>query len=845
MEDEVVKLIIQVQDNSKKNLENLKKRMKELDKETKSTGKEFDDASKKVKGFGNSSSKASRDVKDLSKDTGNLSSTLGKISVVAGAAAGALTLMAFEASNTARELQGLADIAGVNVEDFNNLASTFESFGIQSEGLASVLKDVTERIDDAVFNNAGEFIDVARQLNIELTELQKLKPEEQLELLIQKLNGQGLNRARSITDRLGGDELIKLEALYRRNREEVEQLQERVNQLDFSLTEEEIQSINEVRTEFDLLLKNIGALLTQRFATVFEGADSILKPINEEITKIRQGTSVVNDIIENGLDLFKLKIDQIVNTFNSFATSLQKFGTTAKGVFFDLTGNEEGFNKEAENLANLNKELNILGNNKTINELYSEVLTTIQLANTGLKDLTEEEKKTLKQRKILLQSIKDENLSVKERAELIPLLSKTYKDNIEVQKKLNDQSETYIEQTKKEIEIDKQKIKAEEERIKSLKELNELKKQPIKIEKETISNFDFGVGNSLLDQFENLQVEILRLQGRFVEAFDIEQAPINKQIKELENKLKEFDELAANNNITKSLEEQAQKYREQIELLKQKQALLRLEEDRAEEEALLNSLSEGVSISQEQFDLGFIDKDQLKTQLDDISTILSDTFNLDNIQVARLREEINLLYQDLDTFGQISLSVFEDFSQGAASAFTDVIISGGSLRDSLGSVFQSIAQQLLQAVIQAVIFSAILSGLGIGAAAPISQGGQGLNFGQLFEQNLTANLTGRHNEGSAGRDGDTGNFRRKVDLFNPSRNLAPQERLMITKTDETVIKTNKLNSPTGVGSNEVQQPQLNINNYVVEDEFQGFLMSDKSEDTIINIVNRNRGRLTF
>ena len=215
------------------------------------------------------------------------------------------------------------------------------------------------------------------------------------------------------------------------------------------------------------------------------------------------------------------------------------------------------------------------------------------------------------------------------------------------------------------------------------------------------------------------------------------------------------------------------------------------------------------------------------------------TFGEDSVEFESFRQGLEEVKAELDTFGQISLATFSKFSEGFGKAVTDSLLYGKSLKDGLGNLLQSIIQQLIQAAIQALIFSAILSSTGLGGAQTANMG-----FGDIFKQQFAGNLgvPTRHNGGSVGRDGDARNSTKMINLADPSRSLLPQERLIVAKTDESVIKTNELNSPTGVGSNQPMQPEVKISNYITDDVMTSFLRSDAAVDEIVNIINRNSDR---
>jgi hypothetical protein len=849
MADETVKLILQLENKAKKDFNILNKEIKnlknssdkaddsvgKLDKEIKETGSssnktknDLGKLDKEVKKVGNSSKKTSKGLDEI----GNSLKTIGGFA--AGAAAG-ISAIAFQASTSARELQALADIAGLNVNEFGNLSAAYESFGVTADGLSSVLKDITERVDDAVFNNAGEFIDVAKQLNIELESLNAKSAGEQLEFLIDKLNKLDPNRARSIADRLGGDELIKIEASYRRLGNEASKLVSRVNELDFQLSEEELKSINAVRTEFDLLFKNIGSLLTQRFAVFFEGSEESVAGINDEITKLRNGNSDILKFISNTGDNFGATFDNISQGFKQIGLEGEAFAAKVNLAFNSIFGDsEKALQDYVKEIGNLQDSFDNSNDIQFINGLLKENIALYNGQLAGITELSKGQEQLVKNRLSAIRILKEENLSIEDQGEALYFLINSYKGNVSVQRELAAQydrlTEAMAENNKENImsvDISKQSTKQIEKQIKAVKKLE---------------NVDFKLDNDFLDILKNAQLELLRLEGSFREAFDIDIKPTELKIEKLKEKLKEVNDLISNGNADQPTIDNAEKFQKELDFLERKIALQRELTTQQTQDFELGELNEDETEANQQFDLGIIDEEAFIEKLEIIKEALRGTFGEDSIEFQSFSENLEKVKNELDEFGQISLMVFDKFSEGFATAVTDSLLYGKSLRDGLSSVIQSIIQQLIQAAIQALIFSAILKATGM---APPAAGGGSQSFGEMFKTNFAGNLgvPTRHNGGSVGKSGDSANSIRNINLSDPSKSLNSNERLIIAKTDESVIDTQSLTSPTGVGSNEVKQPQVNISNYITDDVMNAYLQSDSAEDTIITIMNRNSDKI--
>jgi hypothetical protein len=186
------------------------------------------------------------------------------------------------------------------------------------------------------------------------------------------------------------------------------------------------------------------------------------------------------------------------------------------------------------------------------------------------------------------------------------------------------------------------------------------------------------------------------------------------------------------------------------------------------------------------------------------------------------------------SFGELA----EMISQDLGDNFMEVLKGTKSLKDAFKDTATSILGDLTSMIIKSLIFKSIMGAFGMAGINP------GANIFGDFSGSATASLPTRHNGGWVGAAGDSGNGFKNVDLLNPSASLSPNERLIVAKTDEYVVKSPTINSPTGVGTNSVVSPNLNIQNYITDKSFADIMAnSDNIQDTIINIINRNNDKI--
>lgn len=232
----------------------------------------------------------------------------------------------------------------------------------------------------------------------------------------------------------------------------------------------------------------------------------------------------------------------------------------------------------------------------------------------------------------------------------------------------------------------------------------------------------------------------------------------------------------------------------------------------------------------ELIDLGILtDEDKLEA-LNKLKDLLPET----SLAFLEVQNEIRELSEEMDIFGQATELFAEDFSSGLVEAMK----SAESFGDALSSVLSDIVQQMAEAAIQALIFSAIMSAFG----------GNGQTFGQNFSTNFQSNIgvgsaTTRHNTGEIGATGDSGNSTKSFNLALPNNGLNPDERLIIGKTNESVVKTDSLNNKNNNVNDSATSPQVNIDNRFSADALNDSLNSSSTVDTLVNIMNNNYDKI--
>lgn len=138
-------------------------------------------------------------VKSFENSIGSL--TKGLALLVTGATAAATAAFGF-ASSTARqseEIERSAKLASTGVEEFQKLAYASESFGIEQDKLADILKDVNDKVGDFMQTGGGAMADffefIAPKVGVTAEQFKNLSGADALQLYVSSLEKANLSQA--------------------------------------------------------------------------------------------------------------------------------------------------------------------------------------------------------------------------------------------------------------------------------------------------------------------------------------------------------------------------------------------------------------------------------------------------------------------------------------------------------------------------------------------------------------------------------------------------------------------------------------------------------------------------
>ena len=144
--------------------------------------------------FKKAAREASMSLEDIGKKAASVASGIATAMAAAG---GAMVAMSVSASQSAAELQTLANISGTTTTEFQRLAAGARTVQIENEKLSDIYKDVNDRVGDFLTTGAGPMADffeqVGPKVGITAEHFRNLSGPQALQLFVNSMEEAGLN----------------------------------------------------------------------------------------------------------------------------------------------------------------------------------------------------------------------------------------------------------------------------------------------------------------------------------------------------------------------------------------------------------------------------------------------------------------------------------------------------------------------------------------------------------------------------------------------------------------------------------------------------------------------------
>ena len=337
-------------DAAEREYQRAEKTLAELGEEAQEAGINLEDLNGEQRRMAARAKEARRELEDLGNETEkadgrflsfrkNLSSgiiTFGKWAAAATAAGAALTVGAltrFTSSQAelARQTLASADAFGISAEKLQEWQYASDRVGISGEKTADIMKDVAEKIGDAFLTGGGEAADVIQGLNLDIEKLVRLKPDEQILAIAERLNGLPKAGQIQILESLASDASLLL-PLLENNAEKLRALSEEAQQRNAIFTEDELRALADVDSGFRKILasvKGFGNELVVKLAPAFKG---LAESIDEALTNKPQLVEDISNAFVTLINKVKEFADALGTDTSGINSSLNTIANTADGL---------------------------------------------------------------------------------------------------------------------------------------------------------------------------------------------------------------------------------------------------------------------------------------------------------------------------------------------------------------------------------------------------------------------------------------------------------------------------------------------------------------------------------
>ena len=333
--------------------------------------KDVDYAKKMLRGYTKEASAANDSTAGLSKrlsTAGGEFKSIGETSLrVAGMVTAGMGSMATasaylvrKSAQQAREIERMATISQVSVEQIQALGYASEQYSISGDKMADILKDVNDKLGDFSENGGGEFKDfmenVAPTVGLTIDKLQRMAGPDALVAVKNAMDAANVPMKSQIfyLESIAND-ASALMPLLESNGKRLSELTQRYQDLNVAMSEYDIEKFKQM----DQKLEDISLKLQKSFSVAVIGA-------SEQI------------------DWLTDKISYSVSYWGSLLDSMNDSPQTQGGILRKLGDARDGARQTKIELEGAKKELDSLKN--ILNNSSGDIATKAHLANAGFPD---------------------------------------------------------------------------------------------------------------------------------------------------------------------------------------------------------------------------------------------------------------------------------------------------------------------------------------------------------------------------------------------------------------------------------------------------------------------------
>lgn len=170
------------------------------------------------------------------------------VATFGSAGVAALTGITVSAASSAREIENLARVSGMTVEQFQQAAFAARTYGVEQDKLAQIFLDFQDRVGDFMQTGGGPLVDffenVAPQIGVTAAQFRELSGKEGLQLFVDSLEKANLSQSDMVfyLEAVASDATL-LQPLLENGGEGFRQMGERAEELNLILSEFDIENL--------------------------------------------------------------------------------------------------------------------------------------------------------------------------------------------------------------------------------------------------------------------------------------------------------------------------------------------------------------------------------------------------------------------------------------------------------------------------------------------------------------------------------------------------------------------------------------------------------------------------
>ncbi|EPP5594130.1 hypothetical protein ACUULL_003288 [Vibrio cholerae] len=223
--------------------------------------------------------------KNLRSFGSGMLSVAGYVSAGMGTVVAASAMMVRQTADQAREIERMANVAQVSVEEIQAMSYAAKQYNINGDKMADILKDTNDKLGDFLETGGGEFADffenIAPKVGITAQELSKLSSPEVLVAVKNAMDAANVPMKEQIFYLESiADEASALMPLLDDNGKQLYELTKRYQDLNVSMSEYDIEKFKQM----DQKLEDVSLKLQKSFANAVVGASDQIDWFTDKLT---------------------------------------------------------------------------------------------------------------------------------------------------------------------------------------------------------------------------------------------------------------------------------------------------------------------------------------------------------------------------------------------------------------------------------------------------------------------------------------------------------------------------------------------------------------------------------